>query len=288
MSGSPSSQAIGSEEEVAAASSVSPRFQGVFNFRDFGGCVTSDGRRVKTGLLYRCGMTKSTRGDIDSLAKLGVTTIVDLRSPDEQPNFESLLEGRFTHSIHNLLPHRALLFASVCLLDFLTAVKLIFFGLLCMWSRVFKIIYQTCMSAPVGWYYPFIINRGQDNVRNVFEVILACASASKPLVVCCSLGKDRTGFVCAVLLRALGAPLDAVIHDYCLSQNAEGPMRELLTEQLDALGLEFHEHTALPNPESVEKFLNQIDRQFGSIDGYLANIGFPKQSLDLLRQKLLQ
>jgi len=39
-----------------------------------------------------------------------------------------------------------------------------------------------------------------------------------PVVVHCTAGKDRTGFVSAVLLLMLGVPLGVVHHDYALTE----------------------------------------------------------------------
>jgi len=270
------------------ARSSTCNFKGIFNFRDLGNHTTLDGRRVKTGSVFRCGMSTSTSEDISSLETLGVKTIIDLRSQDEQPEFKSLIGNRFKHEVYNLLPHSAALIGSFRRTTLFVKIKLILMMLLCLWNRAFLNLYKIFMENEVGWYYEIIVDKSHDSVRRIFETILDSANDSKPIVVCCSLGKDRTGFVCAVLLRALGVPVKDVIADYTLSEAAEPQMRALLKQQLGQLGIKCPPHTALPNPASVERFLSKIDKQHGSIEGYLRDIGFSPESLRMLRESLLE
>ena len=59
-------------------------FEGVHNFRDFGGYRTSDGRNVRWRTLFRCGETQNmTESDLfKARSELGVKTLVDLRGQD--------------------------------------------------------------------------------------------------------------------------------------------------------------------------------------------------------------
>src|SRR4051812_41393641 len=55
------------------------------NLRDIGGRVTSDGRRVTRGAVYRSAMfaCEPDSPAISTLEDLGVRRVLDLRSPDE-------------------------------------------------------------------------------------------------------------------------------------------------------------------------------------------------------------
>jgi protein-tyrosine phosphatase len=66
------------------AERVLPLEQGS-NFRDVGGYVGADGKRVKWGRIYRSGaMPLLTEADYAKLGRLGLGSIVDLRSTDER------------------------------------------------------------------------------------------------------------------------------------------------------------------------------------------------------------
>lgn len=67
------------------------KIEGVSNFRDIGGYETYDGRKIRQGLIYRCGaLTQNTTGKqlitqdgIDKLRKLGIKSEIDLRGAYE-------------------------------------------------------------------------------------------------------------------------------------------------------------------------------------------------------------
>jgi len=58
--------------------------EGQPNFRDLGGYETDDGRRVKTGEIYRSGeLSHLTDEDIAALEGLQIRTVVNLLLPEE-------------------------------------------------------------------------------------------------------------------------------------------------------------------------------------------------------------
>ena len=59
-----------------------------FNFRDLGGHETADGRRVRSGVLYRADtLHRLTAADLDVLRGLGLRTVIDLRTRAELERF---------------------------------------------------------------------------------------------------------------------------------------------------------------------------------------------------------
>jgi len=63
----------------------SPSFQGIDNFRDFGGYPTPGGRWVKRGKLYRSAHHgRATEADLAALSALGLSAVVDLRRTEER------------------------------------------------------------------------------------------------------------------------------------------------------------------------------------------------------------
>ncbi|WP_395067946.1 tyrosine-protein phosphatase, partial [Paraburkholderia silvatlantica] len=56
------------------------RLQGAPNFRDFGGYLTADGRRVRRSMLFRSGrLAGLTESDLARVANLDVRLVCDLR-----------------------------------------------------------------------------------------------------------------------------------------------------------------------------------------------------------------
>jgi protein-tyrosine phosphatase len=58
---------------------------GAFNFRDLGGLPTADGRRTRSGLLFRSDTLQAlTEADVTQLVRsLGVMLVMDLRDAGE-------------------------------------------------------------------------------------------------------------------------------------------------------------------------------------------------------------
>jgi protein-tyrosine phosphatase len=55
-------------------------FEGCFNFRDIGGYLNQDGKRVKKGLYFRTGrQDRMTQKDLAQLSDLKISTQIDLR-----------------------------------------------------------------------------------------------------------------------------------------------------------------------------------------------------------------
>ena len=58
---------------------------GAANFRDLGGILTVDGRRIRSGMIYRSNsFSRLTEEDIAVVERLGLKTIIDLRTYAER------------------------------------------------------------------------------------------------------------------------------------------------------------------------------------------------------------
>ena len=61
------------------------KMEAVNNFRDYGGWRAADGAMVAPGRLFRrAHLYRATAADIDRIAALGISTVTDLRQPQEQ------------------------------------------------------------------------------------------------------------------------------------------------------------------------------------------------------------
>ena len=63
---------------------------GGINFRDLGGYLNEDGRRVKWRKILRCGhLANLTDQDLDTLEQIGVSKIHDFRRQEEQQSLRA-------------------------------------------------------------------------------------------------------------------------------------------------------------------------------------------------------
>jgi len=160
---------------------------GCFNFRDLGGLPAAGGATVRPGRLFRSdALHRLTDDDVDALTGLGVRTLLDLRSEREVE--ESGVGPLREHGVrHRHLPLTADASGN---------------------ERGFP-------NGPMEELYVRFLDEGRPAIRAVFETL--SEEETYPAVVHCAAGKDRTGIVVALVLRAVGVPDDEIVADYALT-----------------------------------------------------------------------
>jgi protein tyrosine/serine phosphatase len=221
--------------------------EGCANFRDVGALPTANGATVRSGRLFRSNaLIAATPDDRRVLASLGITTVIDLRSDDEVAwSDDPVIEGARRHH----LPLGDLLGGGddwECWHD----------------------------AGYVADRYFDLCRSGSASIVEVFAVLTD--PASYPVVVQCSLGKDRTGVVVGLVLRAIGVPIRHIAEEYARSQHGAWRIVEALHAQLD----EEHRRALGPylpallaaDPLAMVRFLGRVDDEYGSVTGYLRHL----------------
>jgi protein tyrosine/serine phosphatase len=248
---------------------------GVVNFRDFGGAATTDGRRVKCGLLYRSGHhADATDADLDRLADLDFALIVDLRRPPERANgparrpasSRAMVLEHGGPSDQPLPPH----------LSFLAEP-----------DASPKRVKEQMTAGYRG--YPF----DQHYVALYRTYFAWLAETDGPVLINCHAGKDRTGFLAALTSYALGARREDIFADY-LATNAHNRA----DARLGQLMAQFEANHGRPVSEALlrsvmmadaaylEAAFEAIERSHLEVDAYLQDvIGVTQTIRDRLRVK---
>jgi protein-tyrosine phosphatase len=213
-----------------------------FNLRDLGGTPAGDGRIVAPGRLYRgASMHRLEADHLEAMAALGIRTAIDLRSSEEVGH------GTFTGSA-----------ASVRHLPI--------FEVGPSFSEPIEDVARTLADA-----YLWMLSEGAGSIRAAIEA--PGDPRQLPAVVYCAAGKDRTGVVVAIVLRLLGVEREAVLADYALSEEPAAALRAwhldngASPDRLAAAGI------FRAPAEAMGLFLDSVDAEFGSLDGYLEGIG---------------
>ncbi len=235
---------------------------GAFNFRDLGGFRGAGGRLVAEGLVYRADALHRLSGrDIALLEGLGIERIYDLRSPVE---LEKDGIGEFERAGRR---YRHLPLVSITLSPFDPTID---------WKQI-NLLDR----------YLEMLEEGGDKIRTILEELAEPDCGA--VVFHCSGGKDRTGVVAAVILRALGVSDDDIVADYAQSENYLRGAIDRYRAELEELGIdrEAIEYLTSSSPARMRYTLKEWDRRWGSAEGYLDWIGVTSACRRALRSRLL-
>lgn len=247
--------------------------QGASNFRDAGGYRTTDGRRVKWGVIYRSAeLSGLTPADQAFLNALGVRTIVDLRSTSERKAQPTALPADASIRIvsHDYQ------------MDMGPFAKAFAGGVDAEKAR-------TTMRD----FYPGVLDSHAEHFRDVFQALL---KGEGPVLYHCSAGKDRTGVTTALVLTALGVPRDTVVADYLLSNKYYAMPVETAVQRAGSAEMSFF--SRLPpdvarvfagvEAEYLQAVFTEIERRHGGVEVYLQTLGVGPEELTRLRTTYLE
>lgn len=192
--------------------------QRIRNFRDAGGYGTADGRTVRRGVLYRSGnLCRATTRDLDTMERLGIRTVIDLRSEGEQRRKPAAPAARDRFDI-----------VSLPILD--RARSPVFAETeRCFRERDFDTL--DVEDLMTGTNREFVVEWSAQFASFLRMIVDA---DGEPVLWHCASGKDRTGFAAALLLRLLGVDDDTIVDDYLISRDhvSEGPSQIALVRLL--------------------------------------------------------
>ncbi len=257
------------------------------NARDLGGHVTRDGRRVRTGLLFRAnGLHSLSDSDLAVLDRLGLTCVVDFRGPDEVtrlgpdrlppgPRLVALpvLDPEHDHDIFAVISEALKGGTDPSALDFLRE-EAAGGGAAGMMAQ----IYRRFVSGATA----------REGFARALRLI--ASAEDLPLLFHCTAGKDRTGWLAALVLHALHVDEDAIVADYLRTNEHSAGSTQFVVSLLD--GRVSDPTVIVPMLEAREASLraafDEARRLFGDLDGYLREgLGADDALLESLRANLL-
>ncbi len=231
---------------------------GVHNFRDYGGYAAAGGGRVAWRRLFRSAEhAHATPADLDIVSNLDLGAIIDLRGASERAKAPcrrpaaSSVPVICSDSETTPAPHAS---AAATAFDAESARR----NMLGRYANV-----------------PFR-PRLVEVYRRYFEVL---SQDDRPTLVYCSAGKDRTGFLVAMLHQTLGVHPDDIFADYLLTNTAGDA-----TQRMVALRLDLERRFGAPMsdeavnivssvfPEFLQASFDAVTERYGSVDRYLAEI----------------
>ncbi|MCY1277731.1 Tyrosine-protein phosphatase [compost metagenome] len=253
-----------------------PLLTSAANFRDLGGYQAQCGRKVRHGLLYRSeALCELSDTDLETLRSLDIRLLCDVRSDGER------LQA----------PNRWPVDAPVATLNLNISADL---------RASHATICKLLAGTPDAWHaeqamlatYRMFPQAFVQSLPMLFEHMLG---GKLPLLFHCAAGKDRTGFIAALILSALGVPRETIYFDYMLTTErwhgvrSEASTRRYLTPICDGEPSDEVIRTLCGvHPAYLDAAFEVIDELFGSRHRYLAASGLPEAAQERLKDLLLE
>jgi protein-tyrosine phosphatase len=233
------------------------RVRGAVNLRDVGG-LPAGGAVTRHGVLYRSGnLARLDAAGTRALAGLGLRRIIDLRADDEVRHQPSRIDG----------------------LDVVTQRVPLFLGSI-------ESFFADDIS--LDEMYRRLVEDSSTGVVEVVRGILA----DQPVLVHCTVGKDRTGVTVALTLAAAGVDSEAVIADYA---RTEGLLPAARNRRIVGMLKVMHPHAvhvedlATRSPAPVMRaLLEGVHERYGSPADYLRAHGLADDEISELRRVLVR
>lgn len=233
---------------------------GAVNFRDLGGYETRDGGRLRWRTLFRAdSLSRLTSEDRAVIRRLGIATVIDLRTTSELEN------GRFP------VDEIPVGFHHLPLLDRVPD------------PEDFKL-----RPGMLANSYEVMTSESGPHIARVLGIL--AERQAHPVIVHCTAGKDRTGVLVAVLLGVLGVPDETIVADYTLSAHAMTKLRAKLVERYPEGRnvIEEADEVFSASPSNIASLLTLLREKHGSILGYATSIGVGAEVVSGLRATLVE
>ncbi|MBW7983368.1 tyrosine-protein phosphatase [Enterobacillus tribolii] len=234
--------------------------KGMDNLRDMGGLKTADGRYTKWGLLYRADTPHKAKAEgYGYLRHMNMGYVFDLRRIEEiAKKPDPAIDGVTYH--HTQIPDEPPAYADVS------------------WETDDAIFRFVRTPRAESFYVDtniFMVDAGQSqrSMKQIFDTALK--GEGKAMLWHCAGGKDRTGYVSAMFLAALGVPQETIVNEYLLTNEyrQEFDRQELADMSKafnnDAQAIKGFKAIQQSRPEYILAGLKQIEKEYGSVENYL-------------------
>ncbi|USG64816.1 tyrosine-protein phosphatase [Brevibacillus ruminantium] len=252
-------------------------FDGLYNFRDIGGLPTTDGRNMKTGILFRSDeLSRLSAGDLGRLQTHQIKVICDLRTQTERKQKPDRVPAHTgIHQVSIPIHHES---QEMSRLDF--------FKLLV--SKSNDLNFEHIMK---DFYHRMAFER----TGQVKEIITLLAEQDHlPALIHCTGGKDRTGYLSALIQLLAGVPYQTVLDDYLFSNDLIQPRMQKIQRYIRWMSL-FQISPERMKPlmevrrDYLEDSLTAVLKEYGTVEDYLMKAcGIEENYLLRLRHMLVE
>jgi protein-tyrosine phosphatase len=255
---------------------VTQQIEKLSNFRDIGGLKTSDGNFMKSGVLFRSDeLSRVTDKDISILQTLNIKVICDLRTPNECNKKQApllLKQGINTINIpfHDQETHNI------------------------NWKQLTKFLFSKSGATEFKEFSrSYYQHLAFERTSQIKEIITSLSyERNLPALVHCTAGKDRTGYISALIQLLVGIPYETVILEYLMTNRFyESRMEKLIKVMkwitLFQVSTERIKLILMADREVLDGVYDNIIRRYGSVETYLCEACEINQTMILKLKNML-
>jgi len=246
-----------------------PRLATLDNFRDVGGAaggyLTVDGRQVRRGVFYRSGALTESAADKATLDALAIAAVYDLRTPGEITRAADLLPAGALYQNINVTGRDDLALLSP----------------------------DSAASAVMSMEGAERLYVSDSLQRAAYGTLLAQLAGTRGAqLIHSSAGKDRAGWVAALLLSIANVPFDVIMQDYLLtnaySAASIAARIQARREKDGDVAATVEAPLAGVQSSFLQAGFDQVQASYGTMSNYLTRgLGLTQSTIDALRDRLL-
>ncbi len=253
------------------------KFDNAYNFREIGGLNCEGGKRIKTGILFRSDdLASLSRRDRQKLNRLNINLIIDLRGIKERERKpDRLPSGLETRVINIPIDHSSQALKQKQFLLFLIQQ-----------SKEFD--FEDYLR---GHYF----NTAFESTGEIKKIVtLLAGNNNLPALIHCTVGKDRTGFIAAIIQLLAGVPRSVVAEEYLSTNRFIGPRINRIIFMIRILSffrasIEQIRPMLEVRPVYLNSVLDEILRRYGTVENYLIECcGVEPDTIEKLRSRILE
>ena len=264
-----------SERKNLSELSQEIHFSKMTNFRELGGYVASDGRKIKHNIFFRSSKLSnlSTEEDFEKFKSLGIKVIFDFRSVSERelrpdPVFDGIKQYNISALYKKDGTEMDFDFQDIVLLSSQQLVDL---------KNLLEEGYEV-----IGFNNPAY--------KQMFKEIV---DGNVPILFHCSAGKDRTGIAAALILALFGVDREDIAYDYLMTnqfnhkeiERRQNAMKETLPPESQNIVLSL----SGVSRENLELTLNSILNKYQTFENYFEKeFGITKEIRKQLMDRYLE
>lgn len=256
---------------VAAAQPLdTPRLIGVDNFRDVAGTTaaytTANDGVMRAGVFYRSNALTLTPADQAIVDTLGISKVIDLRTPDEANTTPDILPAGARYMNINVIGTSDTGAFDINLTS----------------AQASRTMMEDSERA-------FVTDPGMRS--RMRDVLMELASAEDAALFHCTAGKDRTGWTAAMLQSIAGVSRDVIMQDYLATNDYTAARTAATLAQLQALSPAMaaaYEPLLGVEASYLQAGFDQIAASYGSVENYLTQgLGLDQATIYVLRGKMV-